>query len=47
MNNDSKTKIKNHLRSFEYCLKANESTLKNKSVKRIKKYISKIKKELL
>lgn len=46
MTNDSKTRIKNHLRSFEYCFKANESTLKNKSVKRIQKYISKIRKEL-
>lgn len=47
MNSDSKQKLKNHLRSFEYCLKANESTLDDKSVKRINKYISKIRKALL
>ena len=46
MTNDSKTRIKNHLRSFEYCFKANESTLNSRSAKRIHKYISKIKKEL-
>ena len=46
MNTDSKTKIKNHLRSFEYCFKANKTILSNKSIKRINKYISKIRKEL-
>jgi len=46
MNTDNKNRIKNYLRSFEYCFKANRSQLKLKSIKRINKYISKIRKEL-
>ena len=47
MKHKRKTPIMNHLASFEQCFRANENCLSEKQVKKVYKYLKKIRKVLL